>query len=166
MYTVRIGDKDVPVRDLPTLEKMLQAGQVQKDSPVYDHGAEAWLTVEDVLAPPAIPVDFSDGSPSEMQTQQMGYQPGIQKTIPPLAITSFVLSMIGVSACSILGIVGIILGYQAKGMIDKNPHLYNGRGFALAGIIIGWVQVVIIGLAVLGFLAFFLFFSAWPDFPN
>ncbi len=53
MYTIRIGDRDAQVQDLPTLAAMAKAGQIGEDAAVYDQAAGQWRTVGAVLAPPA-----------------------------------------------------------------------------------------------------------------
>ena len=41
------------------------------------------------------------------------------------------------------GIAGLILGYMAKNEIDQSGGAQSGRGFALAGIILGWVVIAL-----------------------
>jgi Tfp pilus assembly protein PilE len=164
MFTVRLGDKDFPAQDLATLSAMLKAGQVQPNSPVYDHAAGSWRTVDAVLAPPAAAP--SQAAPPQFSPSQTGHpgqsapvSPGVQKTTPALAIWSFVLSLIGMVSCLFLGVVGIFLGFKARRLIDDNPEQYQGRGLATAGIILGGIQVVLLPVAVLALIAI-------PNFIN
>ncbi|MCL4434665.1 MAG: DUF4190 domain-containing protein [Actinobacteria bacterium] len=46
-------------------------------------------------------------------------------------------------------IVGTVLGFSAKSQIDKSGGAYGGRGFAIAGIIIGMTVVAITVIVVL-----------------
>ena len=56
----------------------------------------------------------------------------------PLAIWSFVLSLLGLACCGfVFGIAGAICGHLALSQIKQEPHL-QGRGLALAGVIIGY----------------------------
>ena len=82
-------------------------------------------------------------------SQQQGY-PQQQYPQPPtntLAIISLVTSLVFAPA-------GIVTGHIALSQIKKSGE--SGRGLAIAGVIIGWVQV---GFAVL-LLLFVLLFSA------
>jgi len=54
----------------------------------------------------------------------------------------------------ILSIPAIVLGHQAKKEIDRTGGRETGRGMAKAGIILGWIGIV---LTLLGVAAFILF---------
>lgn len=62
-----------------------------------------------------------------------------------LSITSLVLGLLSVLPCiSILaGIPAIITGHMARGRAKKEPGVYGGRGFALAGLIMGYASIVL-----------------------
>jgi Domain of unknown function (DUF4190) len=64
-----------------------------------------------------------------------------------LAIASLACSIGGFVICGLGFIVGIVLGYIAKNQIDQSGGAQEGRGMAVAGIIIGWVGI---GLFLLG----------------
>lgn len=57
-----------------------------------------------------------------------------------LAIASLVLSILGV-CCGVGSIVGIVLGFVARNQIRTSGQ--SGDGMALAGIIIGFVTLVL-----------------------
>ncbi|HPQ69222.1 MAG TPA: DUF4190 domain-containing protein [bacterium] len=148
MYTVRIGERDYPVNDLPTLQAMMQAGRVNAATWVYDHAAGNWRAAGEILAatppvgpPSAAPITPMPGGPSISPT---AFAPGVQKTTPTMAVLSLIFSIVGVFTCIVLGIVGLILGYKARRQIDDNPQLFQGRGLAIAGIIIGWAQIAML----------------------
>jgi hypothetical protein len=66
-------------------------------------------------------------------------------TEPPrtsLAITSLVLGILSV-ACFIAGIPAIITGHVARGRARREPALYGGEGFALAGLIMGYIGIAL-----------------------
>lgn len=69
-------------------------------------------------------------------------QEGENKT---MAIISLVCGILSCLCCfSILtGPAGVVLGYIAKGNIDKNPSVYGGRGLAMGGMITGGIGTLI-----------------------
>ena len=48
------------------------------------------------------------------------------------------------------GVVAIVLGYLALEQIDRSGGSLTGRGMAIAGIILGWVGIGVLGLMALG----------------
>jgi hypothetical protein len=46
-------------------------------------------------------------------------------------------------------ILALIFGYIAKGQIDASQGQQKGRGFAIAGIVIGWVEVGILAIVII-----------------
>jgi len=65
-----------------------------------------------------------------------------------LAIGALVASVAGL-LCGIGLIVGLVLGYIAKNQIDQSGGTQQGRGLAVAAIIIGWIGVAITVIVVL-----------------
>lgn len=65
------------------------------------------------------------------------------------AVTSLVLSILGLLLCGPLAIVGIVLGHSAKKEIRGSGGATSGDGVATAGIVIGWISTVLWGLGVI-----------------
>jgi hypothetical protein len=67
-----------------------------------------------------------------------------------LAIASLVCSILGF-CCGIGGVLGVIFGFVARGQIKRSGGAQKGSGLALAGIIVGFVFIVLaaIGLVFL-----------------
>ncbi|MDG2526684.1 DUF4190 domain-containing protein [Stenotrophomonas sp. HITSZ_GD] len=83
-----------------------------------------------------------------------------------LAIISLIAGILGWTVLPFLGsLTAIITGHMARGEIRREPARYEGDGLALAGLILGWVNVAI---WILGVLAFVLFFGglAWLGWAN
>jgi hypothetical protein len=76
-----------------------------------------------------------------------GYYTQPTSTTNGLAIASLVSSIAGFF-CGVGYIVGIVLGFIAMNQIDRSGGTQQGRGLALAGVIIGFVCIGI-GLLVL-----------------
>jgi hypothetical protein len=79
--------------------------------------------------------------------------PAVAKT-EPLAIWSLVLSLVGLFCCGfVVGIGGVVCGHLALSKIQREPQL-QGRGLALAGLIIGY-------LAILFWVLYIVFFGGF-----
>jgi Domain of unknown function (DUF4190)/GYF domain 2 len=79
--------------------------------------------------------------------------PVVAKT-EPLAIWSLVLSLVGLFCCGfIVGIGGVVCGHLALSKLQREPQL-QGRGLAIAGLIIGY-------LAILFWLLYIVFFGGF-----
>ena len=70
------------------------------------------------------------------------------------ATTSLVLGICGILLCPlVLSVPALVLGYQARREIDQAPGASGGRGMAVAGIVLGWIGLVL-GLLIIAFFAF------------
>lgn len=59
------------------------------------------------------------------------------------AIASLVLGIVGMVGLWLIGpILALVFGYMGKGHIDRSGGLEQGRGLAIAGIVLGWVGIV------------------------
>lgn len=78
---------------------------------------------------------------------------GVGSPIPPavsgeqnktLAIVSLVCGILGLTCCGIIApIAAIITGFMARGKANENPLMYGGSGMAMAGIIMGFLSLII-----------------------
>jgi hypothetical protein len=90
-----------------------------------------------------------------------GYgHPGQAPANHPSATTALVLSLIGLVGIALCGGITLVLspfawrmGARAVREIDANPGMYAGRDQANAGRIMGLIGTVLLGLAVLAFVA-------------
>jgi hypothetical protein len=87
--------------------------------------------------------------------EQNQYNDEYNMAVPPtspLAIVSVIAGVLGFSAVPVVGgIVALITGYLARKDTKASPPTASGDGLAVAGIIMGWIQV---GLAVLSICCF------------
>ncbi len=87
-----------------------------------------------------------------------------QQPLPPstsgMAIASLVLSILGlIGVLPLIGsIVGVILGYMAKGQIAGSRGRIGGEGVAKGGIVVGWIAIVLWGVITCLLLLFFVVF--------
>jgi uncharacterized protein DUF4190 len=80
-------------------------------------------------------------------------QPQVSSSPPGMAIASFILGILGVMmglACwvPVPGIIAVILGILALGQMRNAPNS-TGRGLAIAGIVMGSINLAIIALGIL-----------------
>lgn len=74
-----------------------------------------------------------------------------------LAIVSLIAGILGWSLLPFLGSIGaIITGHMARAEIRREPQRLDGDGFAVTGLILGWLSVA---LWIVGILVFVLFFG-------
>jgi Domain of unknown function (DUF4190) len=66
-----------------------------------------------------------------------------------LAIASLVTGLF-FWCCVVPGIVSIVLGHVALESIEDSGGTKRGRGMAIAGIVLGWVGIALVGALVLG----------------
>lgn len=79
--------------------------------------------------------------------------PPPQRQTNGMAIASLVCSLSGLLCCSLISIVGIILGVVALNQIKQTGE--EGRGYALAGIIVGGVLVALTVVVLIIYFALF-----------
>lgn len=92
------------------------------------------------------------GAP-QYQAPQPGYgyqQPGYGAARPnaPSAMTALITGLIGILVCAPVGIAGIIYGKKAKDEIRASGGMYDGDGLATAGLVMGWISVVLFVLTL------------------
>ena len=92
---------------------------------------------------------------------QPNYPPSTNEPALPtstLALISLIAGILGFTALPILGgIVALFTGYAARKETRAVPLKFSGDGLATAGIIMGWVQIVltVVGICCVG--AYFVF---------
>lgn len=58
------------------------------------------------------------------------------------ATGALVLGICGLVVCPLIcSIVAVVLGYQARTEIDQSQGMQDGRGSAVAGIVLGWIGI-------------------------
>lgn len=99
------------------------------------------------------------GQPYAQQpyAQQPYGAPGQWQVAPkhPKATLILILGILGLVVCQVLGPFAWVMGHRAVAEIDANPGVYDGRGEAQAGRILGIIATVILILGILA-TAFFL----------
>ncbi|TBV71390.1 DUF4190 domain-containing protein [Pseudoxanthomonas winnipegensis] len=81
----------------------------------------------------------------------------IARPTSSLAVVSLVFGILGWSLLPTIGaLVAVITGHMARAEIRRSQGALDGDGMAVAGLVLGWLHLV---LLVLGIAALFLFFG-------
>lgn len=100
--------------------------------------------------PSYVPPPGTDQPPMYDQGAAYGYaQPNAYPGYPPavattsgMAIASLVLSLLGFVILPLIGpVLGVIFGHMALGEIKRSNGAVEGQGLAMAGLIIGYIQL-------------------------
>ena len=62
------------------------------------------------------------------------------------AVTALVLGLTAFCTVFITGILAVIFGNIALGKIARSHGREKGRGMAIAGIVLGWVSIALLGV--------------------
>lgn len=79
----------------------------------------------------------------------------VAPTTSGLAIASFICGLLTLFAFPYLGIAAAICGHLALSQIRSSGGFVGGKGFAIAGLILGYVML---GIGLIGVVLYFLFF--------
>lgn len=91
----------------------------------------------------------------EQPNVPQSYQPVALPT-STMAIISLIMAIAGFSFLPLIGsIAALITGYLARKETNATPPTASGDGMAIAGIVMGWVQL---GLTIIGLCCFVLYF--------
>ncbi|MGH3739351.1 MAG: DUF4190 domain-containing protein [Micromonosporaceae bacterium] len=104
--------------------------------------------------PPEYPGGYASGPPAQYNPYG-GYPP--PRGSNGLALASMIVSLVSIAVCPLAGAAGAIMGHVARGQIKETGE--EGEGFALTGIIVGWIISGLSLLLIVGYilLAVFLF---------
>lgn len=78
-----------------------------------------------------------------------------------LAVVSLVAGLLGWTFAPGIGaIVAVVTGHMARAEIRRDPQGVEGDGFAVAGLVLGWIMLLMALLAVLAVVLFLGGFAA------
>lgn len=74
-----------------------------------------------------------------------------------LAVISLAFGLLAWFGMPVLGaVVAVVCGHVALSEIKRSPELFEGRGMALTGVVLGWLNLALSALLIA---AVFLFFG-------
>jgi hypothetical protein len=133
------------------LRAMIASGGVGPQTLVWRDGMRDWLPLHSVP-------EFGGPSPAPYAPPVYGGMPGYYPPVANsgLAVASMVCGIVGYLTCWFVGILGIpavICGHMALVQIRDSSLPMAGRGMAIAGLILGYLGILI----TLGVFSSFLF---------
>jgi len=137
---------------LEEINRQLAAGTLSLSDNAWYEGAAGWMPLSSVpgvtgatsAPPPVSPA--TPIAPASPVVSPVATAPAVPRApTEPLAIWSFVLSLVGLLGfcCGgpMLGIAAVVCGHLGLSKINANPQL-QGRGLAVAGLVIGYLAIV------------------------
>ena len=74
------------------------------------------------------------------------------------AVASLVLGIVGLTGFPFIpSILALVFGYKGRREITQSAGTQSGLGLAKAGIVLGWIGVILIGLVIMFFVWAFVF---------
>ena len=151
IHIARDGKQTGPF-SLEEINRQLAAGTLSLSDTAWYEGAAGWAPLSTVPGvtggsaniPPAAPPSMT-GAPPAPSGPVVPATVVVAAPTEPLAIWSLVLSLVGLLGfcCGgpVLVIAAVICGHHGLSKINANPAL-QGRGLAMAGLILGYLSVI------------------------
>ena len=160
--------KDKPSLPIPSpFDKSMPPGYAPPSTPPFDPtepvkaekvGSMKSSGIEG-SSPPA-PMDKFDNKALGSNSPSDGAGDATEGQNKTLAIISLVCGVLSMTICCgvgiLLGPVGAITGFMAKGKVDSDPNEYGGRQFAVIGLITGIIGTLI-GILLIAWQLFAMF---------
>ena len=142
MYKIVGADgKEYGPISIEQMRKWIAEGRVNAQTRVQAAGGGEWKTAAEFPELGLASLAGVSGAASAPPPLSAGQAGGQQKG---LAITSFVLGLLSLVCFGLLaGIPAIICGHVARDRAQRLPGLYGGAAFALAGLIMGYVSLLV-----------------------
>lgn len=131
---------------------MIASGGIGPETLVWREGMPSWQPLQHMP-------EFNGQAGAYLAPSYVGapgYYPGAPVRNSGLAIASMVCGIVGYLTCYFVGVFGIpavICGHMALNRIASSPFPVAGRGMAIAGLILGYLGILI----TLGVILFFFF---------
>jgi hypothetical protein len=136
------------------LRQWISEGRIIASTKIKTEGAEVWKTIAEF---PEFAAALPGGAPPLLTTPPISMVPAVRSN--QTALWAMILGIISMIPCCwwwVLGVVSIILGCIALSQIKKNPH-QTGSGFAITGIVLGIISIILSTI-------FWLIFISFPQY--
>jgi hypothetical protein len=137
------GQQNGPLDD-DGIRQAISDGKLTPYTLVWREGMAGWMPLLQVpeLSGGSVAPGYSGQVPPHYAVPY-GAMPG---ATPGLAIASMVCGIVGIFFCYLAGLLGIpavICGHMALNRISQSPIPLGGRGMAIAGLILGYLAILI-----------------------
>jgi hypothetical protein len=129
------------------LRQWISEGRINAGTKVLPEGAGVWKSVSEL---PEFAAALPGGAPpAPVIPMQMATAPAAGKS-NQMALWAMITGIISLLCCQIFGPVSIVLGIVALSQIKQNPQ-QTGSGFAIAGIVLGVLSLIlaVVGISIL-----------------
>ena len=142
----RLNDKNIGPISRREIDMLVDKGVITHDTFLWKIGWQNWKSARQIYpekyittppSPPRLPNQPPPPFPNPDIDQSVCINP---KT--GLAIASLVCGIVG-SIFSITSIPAVICGHVALVQIKNNPVNYGGKGMAIAGLVLGYIAIVL-----------------------
>jgi len=133
------------------LRQWVTEGRVNGQTKVQPADSTEWKMMAELPEFAALLPKMPPPPPPPMRTipiTPLPPQPGTNQ----MAVWAMVLGILAVLCCQILGPVAIVLGAVSLSQLKSHPEL-KGRGFAITGIVLGVVSLLMVIVAIVVFIA-------------
>lgn len=134
IHVAQNGEKTGPFEREEVLRRLV-AGELKGSDLGWHEGLADWEPLSKLIPPPA-------KAQAAVQPQSSG-----------MAISSLVCGVLGFFTLGLAAIPAVITGHMARSRINKSAGALGGGGMALAGLILGYLCLVLTFVAVLASLA-------------
>lgn len=142
-YYMRDGQQVGPI-SIGELRAAAGRGEITSQSYVWNEQMTDWTPAGQVgglLTPSGSGQQSDPGQPQQVVPDNYA-QPGLGENAPG-AVASLVIGIFGLCTCPLVGgILSLVFANQALSAIRERPGVYQGKGMAQAGMVLGVVQLL------------------------
>lgn len=147
----------------------LTKGSFYSTDLAWNEGMSDWKCLDEIFGPIIKPVEYAPGTvlpPSSYAPASANVGVGVMPT-PGTAIASLVLGIISLVTCYfgiLFAIPGVICGHLALSEIKRSQGRYDGRGLAIAGLVLNyiWLGLALVILLIIFFAGIFAVVASKP----
>ncbi len=146
MYQVLgVDGKEYGPVDGEALRQWVAAGRANAQTRVKPEGASDWQPLASVPEFAALFSAAPAATPGGPPPAPISAPPTpVERKTSALAITSLVLGVLALPTCGITGLIGLVLGIVALVKINRSAGRLSGMGFAIAGICLSGVFLLML----------------------
>jgi hypothetical protein len=131
------------------LRQWISEGRINASTKVQSEGVGVWKCVSEL---PEFAATLPAGAPPPMTPMPVAMAPATPKS-NQMAVWAMITGIFSLLCCQVLGPVSIVLGIVALSQIKQNSQ-QEGSGFAIAGIVLGSLSLILLIVCIVLFFSF------------